>query len=111
MAARKTAIQRSGDVLRIPGPGFEAILRFMIGYTIHILSLSATDFNGVLKCILLSRFMRVFPEPARVPLSGKTASAPRSNSGGQVIFVERLPPAMRVRRKKFYLCVEKKNLQ
>ena len=26
-------------------------------------------------------------------------------------FVERLPPAMRVSRKKFYLCVEKKNLQ
>ena len=26
-------------------------------------------------------------------------------------FVERLPPAMRVRRKKLYLSVEKKNLQ
>ena len=26
-------------------------------------------------------------------------------------FAERLPPAMRVSRKKFYLCVEKKNLQ
>ena len=26
-------------------------------------------------------------------------------------FVERLPPAMRVSRKKFYLCVEKENLQ
>ena len=26
-------------------------------------------------------------------------------------FIERLPPAMRVRRKKFNLCVEKKNLQ
>ena len=24
-----------------------------------------------------------------------------------IVFVERLPPAMRVRRKKFYLCVEK----
>ena len=28
-----------------------------------------------------------------------------------VVFIERLPPAMRVRRKKFNLCVEKKNLQ
>lgn len=27
------------------------------------------------------------------------------------VFVERLPPAMRVSRKKFYLCVEKENLQ
>ena len=26
---------------------------------------------------------------------------------GLIRFVERLPPAMRVRRKKFYLCVEK----
>lgn len=30
---------------------------------------------------------------------------------GLIRFVERLPPAMRVSRKKFYLCVEKKNLQ
>ena len=29
----------------------------------------------------------------------------------QHAFIERLPPAMRVRRKKFNLCVEKKNLQ
>ena len=34
-----------------------------------------------------------------------------TEKGGLLAFVERLPPAMRVSRKKFYLCVEKKNLQ
>ena len=37
-------------------------------------------------------------------------AAPLAQPAG-VRFVERLPPAMRVSRKKFYLCVEKKNLQ
>ena len=32
-------------------------------------------------------------------------------NGFLFLFVERLPPAMRVSRKKFYLCVEKENLQ
>ena len=34
-----------------------------------------------------------------------------SKEESRLLFEERLPPAMRVRRKKLYFCLEKKNLQ
>ena len=65
-----------------------------------------------------TRYVTTWPPALRANSSlsvcrGNTVkrASPRSFDPGGGVFVERLPPAMRVSRKKFYLCVEKKNLQ
>jgi hypothetical protein len=87
--------------------GSDDEIRFPDGFCQGIKPGSAKDHTGIHRCPLLSMFASFyhsFPENKSTP--GK-----KSSPGGLLGFVERLPPAMRVSRKKFYLCIEKENLQ